>query len=157
MGVAILGPGALWPTHNWALQTHDRPADGDGRSNLAVCIYELVSSLILFLAGQLVWHDLQALDPSSYILDSLGYTMAPYLGLRGNALLRAAVMLVVCPTFTCYGYNMSVAGGLLTLDAFNSQFPRMDTIHTEGTLQEQNSQIQGRFIVIPIWMFFANL
>ncbi|OGE50983.1 hypothetical protein PENARI_c015G08422 [Penicillium arizonense] len=74
--------------------------------------------------------------------------MAPYLGLRGNALLRAAVMLVVCPTFTCYGYNMSVAGGLLTLDAFNSQFPRMDTIHTEGTLQQQNSQIQGTVIAL---------
>ncbi|KAJ6010172.1 hypothetical protein N7499_004423 [Penicillium canescens] len=74
--------------------------------------------------------------------------MAPYLGLRGNALLRAAVMLVVCPTFTCYGYNMSVAGGLLTLDAFNFQFPRMDTIHTEGTLQQQNSQIQGTVIAL---------
>lgn len=69
--------------------------------------------------------------------------LEPYLGLRGNALLRAAVMLVVCPTFTCYGYNMSVAGGLLTLDAFNVQFPRMDTIHTNGALQHENSQIQG--------------
>lgn len=69
--------------------------------------------------------------------------LKPYLGLRGNALLRAAVMLVVCPTFTCYGYNMSVAGGLLTLDAFNNQFPRMDTIHTSGALEHENSQIQG--------------
>lgn len=69
--------------------------------------------------------------------------LKPYLGLRGNALLRAAVMLVVCPTFTCYGYNMSVAGGLLTLDAFNTQFPRMDTIHTTGALQHENSTIQG--------------
>lgn len=72
--------------------------------------------------------------------------LKPYLGLRGNALLRAAVMLVVGPTFTCYGYNMSVAGGLLTLDAFNNQFPRMDTIHTTGALNHQNSQIQGWFM-----------
>lgn len=72
--------------------------------------------------------------------------LKPYLGLRGNALLRAAVMLVVGPTFTCYGYNMSVAGGLLTLDAFNNQFPRMDTIHTEGELNHENSQIQGQSI-----------
>jgi hypothetical protein len=74
--------------------------------------------------------------------------LKPYMGLRGNALLRAAVMLVVCPTFTCYGYNMSVAGGLLTLDAFNNQFPRMDTIHTTGALQHENSTIQGPSTVL---------
>jgi hypothetical protein len=69
--------------------------------------------------------------------------LKPYLGLRGNALLRAAVALVVFPTFTCYGYNMSVAGGLLTLPAFNKQFPRMDTINSEGDLKAENSMIQG--------------
>ncbi|KAF3026971.1 hypothetical protein E8E15_004718 [Penicillium rubens] len=74
--------------------------------------------------------------------------LKPFLGLRGNALLRAALFLVVCPTFTCYGYNMSVAGGLLTLDAFNDQFPRMDTIHTSGALQQENSQIQGTVIAL---------
>lgn len=70
--------------------------------------------------------------------------LKPYLGLRGNSLLTAALLLVVCPTFTCYGYNMSVAGGLLTLDAFNDQFPSMDTIHTEGAQKHQNSTIQGQ-------------
>lgn len=69
--------------------------------------------------------------------------LKPYLGLRGNALLRAAVALVVFPTFTCYGYNMSVAGGLLTLPAFNEQFPRMDTINTTGAEHNENSTIQG--------------
>lgn len=52
-------------------------------------------------------------------------------------------MLVVCPTFICYGYNMSVAGGLLTLDAFSTQFPRMDTLHTTGALEHDNSTSQG--------------
>lgn len=66
-----------------------------------------------------------------------------YLGLRGNALLRAAVMLVVCPTFTCYGYNMSVAGGLLTLESFNTQFPRMQTINVPDDVKAGNSLIQG--------------
>lgn len=70
--------------------------------------------------------------------------LTPYLGLRGNSLLRAAVALVVFPTFTCYGYNMSVAGGLLTLPAFNEQFPRMDTINTHGALKNENSTIQGK-------------
>ncbi|CAG7950754.1 unnamed protein product [Penicillium nalgiovense] len=74
--------------------------------------------------------------------------LKPYLGLRGNALLRAAVALVVFPTFTCYGYNMSVAGGLLTLQAFNKQFPRMDTINTEGAMKAENSTIQGTVIAL---------
>ncbi|CEJ57385.1 hypothetical protein PMG11_06079 [Penicillium brasilianum] len=72
----------------------------------------------------------------------------PFFGLQGNALLRAAVMLVVCPTFTCYGYNMSVAGGLLTLSAFNKQFPQMDTINTTGAQKSENSQIQGTVIAL---------
>lgn len=38
---------------------------------------------------------------------------------------------------------MSVAGGLLTLPAFNSQFPRMDTINTTGAVKAENSTIQG--------------
>ncbi|KAJ5153420.1 uncharacterized protein N7482_009898 [Penicillium canariense] len=91
--------------------------------------------------------------PYSIICGRFGVCIAtmgwkPYLGLQGNSLLRAVVMLVVCPTFTCYGYNMSVAGGLLTLDTFNSQFPRMDTFHTSGALQQQNSQIQGTVIAL---------
>lgn len=40
---------------------------------------------------------------------------------------------------------MGVTGGLLTLDAFNSQFPRMDTIHTHGAQNKENSQMQGRW------------
>ncbi|KAJ5247632.1 hypothetical protein N7468_002615 [Penicillium chermesinum] len=71
-----------------------------------------------------------------------------YLGLRGNALLRAAVWLVVCPTFTCYGYNMSVAGGLLTLESFNDQFPAMDTIHGDAATKHNNSTIQGTVIAL---------
>ncbi|KAJ5927137.1 hypothetical protein N7516_008910 [Penicillium verrucosum] len=72
----------------------------------------------------------------------------PFMGLRGNALLRAAVALVVFPTFTCYGYNMSVAGGLLTLEAFNEQFPRMNTATTSGDVKAQNSSIQGTVIAL---------
>ena len=83
--------------------------------------------------------------------------LKPFLGLRGNALLRAALFLVVCPTFTCYGYNMSVAGGLLTLDAFNDQFPRMDTIHTSGALQQENSQIQGQPTAANILLFLSDI
>lgn len=72
--------------------------------------------------------------------------MAPYFGLRGTALSRAIMTLVVAPAFITYGYNLSVAGGLLTLESFNNQFPRMDTIHTTGAQQHQNSLIQGRWL-----------
>ncbi len=69
--------------------------------------------------------------------------MAPYFGLRGSALSRAIIALVVCPAFVTYGYNLSVAGGLLTLDAFVESFPQLDTINTEGDEQHYNSTIQG--------------
>lgn len=71
--------------------------------------------------------------------------MAQYLGLRGPALIRAIIWLVVCPAFTCYGYNLSVAGGLLTLESFVRMFPLLDTINTKGAQQSHNSTIQGIF------------
>lgn len=67
----------------------------------------------------------------------------PYFGLRGAALSRAIITLVVCPAFVAYGYNLSVAGGLLTLDAFVKAFPELDTINTHGKKQSYNSTIQG--------------
>lgn len=79
-----------------------------------------------------------------------------YLGLRGNALLRAAVMLVVCPTFTCYGYNMSVAGGLLTLESFNTQFPRMQTINVPDDVKAANSLIQGWSNILESMAHFSS-
>lgn len=70
-------------------------------------------------------------------------TMAPYFGLRGSSLSRAIIMLAVCPAFICYGYNLTVAGGLLTLESFVDIFPQLDTINTKGAQQRYNSTIQG--------------
>lgn len=70
--------------------------------------------------------------------------MAPYLSLRGSSLSRAIICLVVCPAFVCYGYNLSVAGGLLTLASFVADFPELDTVNTMGEQQSYNSTIQGR-------------
>lgn len=70
--------------------------------------------------------------------------MAPYFGLRGPRLNTAAIWLVTCPAFLCYGYNQGVMGGLLTLDAFVRAFPQMDTLHTKGEQQLYNSNIQGQ-------------
>ena len=72
----------------------------------------------------------------------------PYLGLRGAALARAMISLVVGPAFICYGYNLSVAGGLLTLLSFTKQFPMMDTIHVPESKQHFHSQIQGTVVAL---------
>ncbi|ATY61073.1 MFS sugar [Cordyceps militaris] len=74
--------------------------------------------------------------------------MAEFLGLRGPALSRAIIWLVVCPAFTCYGYNISVAGGLLTLQSFVQMFPLLDTINTTGSQQSHNSTIQGTVLAL---------
>lgn len=67
----------------------------------------------------------------------------PYLGLRGSSLTRTIIGLVVCPAFVTYGYNLSVAGGLLTLESFVETFPQLDTLNTSGSQQHYNSTIQG--------------
>lgn len=75
--------------------------------------------------------------------------MAPYFGLRGNALSRVIMTLVVAPAFTTYGYNLSAPGGLLTLKAFNEQFPQMDTFNATAAEEHQHSLIQGRWVAPP--------
>lgn len=67
----------------------------------------------------------------------------PYFGLRGSSLNVATIVLVVCPAFTCFGYNQAVAGGVLTLKTFAKTFPLMDTVFTVGAQAHYNSTIQG--------------
>lgn len=69
--------------------------------------------------------------------------MGKYLNLRGSALNRAIICLVVWPAFACYAYNLGVMGGVLTLQSFIEVFPALDTINTTGAEQHFNSQIQG--------------
>lgn len=74
--------------------------------------------------------------------------MASYLGLSGPTLRHAILWLIVCPSFMCYGYNLSVAGGLLTLESFVSVFPQLDTLNTKGDEQRYNSTIQGMLYIV---------
>lgn len=69
--------------------------------------------------------------------------MNKYMGLRGAALNRAIIGLVVWPAFGCYAYNLAVFGGLLTLQSFVETFPSLDTVNTTGAKQNFNSKIQG--------------
>ena len=69
--------------------------------------------------------------------------MQHYWGLRGSKL-NAAIWGVACFCIMIFGYNQAVAGGVLTTESFQSQFPQMDTIHTTGAQQKYNSTIQGK-------------
>lgn len=64
-------------------------------------------------------------------------------------MIHAIIWLVVAPAFTCYGYNLGVTGGLLTLDSFVGTFPQLDTVNTTGAKQHYNSTIQGTFYSRP--------
>ncbi|CAN6673953.1 high-affinity glucose transporter Hxt2p [Trichomonascus vanleenenianus] len=66
-----------------------------------------------------------------------------YFGFKGSALNRACVLLITFPAFCCYGYNQSVAGGLLINPLFVKQFPQIDTVNTTGAQAAHNSTIQG--------------
>lgn len=68
----------------------------------------------------------------------------PYLGLRGNSLVRFTVITVVCPAYTLLGYNNAVLGGLLDLNSFVETFPQTDTLNTKGPQRAENALIQGK-------------
>jgi hypothetical protein len=76
--------------------------------------------------------------------------MGRFLNFRGSALNFATIFLVVCPAYTCFGYNLAVAGGLLTLPSWLAQFPQMNTLDTTGAQNALNTNIQGTVV-------FSNL
>lgn len=69
--------------------------------------------------------------------------MQKYWGLRGSRIITAALILIVGPAYTCYGYNQAVAGNVLTLQAFVHTFPDTDTVNATGAQQQHNSTVQG--------------
>ncbi|KAF2164388.1 hypothetical protein M409DRAFT_37072 [Zasmidium cellare ATCC 36951] len=81
--------------------------------------------------------------------------MQKYWGLRGSRVTWAALVLIVGPAYTCFGYNQSVAGNVLTLPAFVSVFPQIDTVNTTGAQEQHNSTIQG--LVIALFVLGAGI
>lgn len=71
--------------------------------------------------------------------------MRQYWGLRGSKITWAALILIVGPAYTAFGYNQAVAGNVLTLPAFVQVFPQIDTVNTHGAAEQHNSTIQGMF------------
>lgn len=70
--------------------------------------------------------------------------MQDYWGLRGDRLNHLTIALIVAPSFTCFGYNQAVAGGVLTLRSFIQVFPEMNTLTTTGATANFNSKVQGK-------------
>ncbi|KAJ6102953.1 hypothetical protein N7486_005380 [Penicillium sp. IBT 16267x] len=73
--------------------------------------------------------------------------MAPFWGLRGSRL-HFAIWVEACFCVMTFGYNQSAAGGVLSDATFNLQFPRMNTLSTTGSLQKENSRIQGTVVAL---------
>ncbi|CRG88431.1 Sugar transporter STL1 [Talaromyces islandicus] len=71
--------------------------------------------------------------------------MARFLGFRGHRLNVTTILLVVFPAYMCFGYNLAVAGGLLTMQSFTEQFPKMDTVHNTSKF---NSNVQGTVVAL---------
>lgn len=64
------------------------------------------------------------------------------LRLQGSRLELAQTLLVVLPSFILFGYNQSGLGGLLSVESWVETFPEIDTVHTTGQQESQNSTVQ---------------
>jgi len=70
----------------------------------------------------------------------------PSLGVTGNRLAIAQIVLTVLSSFVLFGYNQSNLGGLIGLQDWVEHFPRIDTVHTKGAQKSNNATIQGLVI-----------
>jgi len=68
------------------------------------------------------------------------------MGLRGNSLRLAQLLLVVLPAFVLFGYNQSGVGGLLSLRDWNDHFPQIDTVDAHGAERSHKSTVQGTVV-----------
>lgn len=67
----------------------------------------------------------------------------PSLGVTGNRLALAQILLTVLPSYVLFGYNQSNLGGLVGLPDWVKYFPRIDTLTTTGAQKSNNATIQG--------------
>ncbi|KAI0466565.1 putative sugar transporter [Xylaria cf. heliscus] len=72
--------------------------------------------------------------------------MPPFLGLRGQALTIALIILIVLPSYVIFGYNQANLGGLVGLEDWTSTFPEIDTTQTTGSTKSRHATLQGLVI-----------
>ncbi|KAI0430774.1 putative sugar transporter [Xylaria sp. FL1042] len=68
---------------------------------------------------------------------------SPFLGLRGQSLTIALIVLVVLPSYVIFGYNQANLGGLVGLEDWTLTFPAIDTAHTTGSTKSRHATLQG--------------
>lgn len=97
--------------------------------------------------------DLQLLVLASQHSLPSGDKMQKYWGLRGSRITWAALIFIVGPAYTAFGYNQGVAGNVLTLPSFVQVFSQIDTVNTSGAQEQHNSTIQGMYYPeSPSWL-----
>ncbi|KAB5518125.1 putative MFS sugar transporter [Coniochaeta sp. 2T2.1] len=71
-----------------------------------------------------------------------------YFGFRGTKLQAAQIWAVILPSYILFGYNNSVAGGLLNLPSWIETFPQINTATTTGHQKTHNSRVQGTVVAL---------
>ncbi|KAI0808620.1 putative sugar transporter [Xylaria sp. FL0064] len=66
-----------------------------------------------------------------------------FLGLRGQSLTIALIILVVLPSYVIFGYNQANLGGLVGLKDWTKTFSEIDTAHTTGLTKSHHATLQG--------------
>ncbi|KAJ5086159.1 sugar transporter [Penicillium argentinense] len=74
--------------------------------------------------------------------------MTKFLGLRGNRLNLVALFGVMMPSIVSLGYNQSLLGGVLTLQAFEDQFPEISVVDATPQEKSRTSTIQGTVVAL---------
>ncbi|KAI1278204.1 putative sugar transporter [Xylaria sp. FL0933] len=66
-----------------------------------------------------------------------------FIGLRGQSLTIALIILAVLPSYVIFGYNQANLGGLVGLKDWTKTFSDIDTIHTTGLTKSRHATLQG--------------
>lgn len=69
-------------------------------------------------------------------------------GLRGNSLSIATMLTVAMPTIMIFGYNSSLAGGLVDFPAFTKQFPEIKTLDIPASEKAFHARIEGTVVAM---------
>ncbi|OAA66682.1 General substrate transporter [Niveomyces insectorum RCEF 264] len=81
-----------------------------------------------------------------------------FLNLRGAKLQAAQIWAVILPSYILFGYNNSVAGGLLNLPSWIETFPQLNTATTTGDTKNHNSTVQGTVVAMyTLGCFFGSV
>lgn len=71
-----------------------------------------------------------------------------FLGLTGDSLNLAAIILIVMPAIISFGYNQSLLGGLLDFPAFEKRFPEIAADLATGSEKKHKTTLRGTVVAL---------